>query len=91
MTNVTIQGDADTLSVGDQLTCTGEGDPLPTYQWSATTGSVTFSPIPPGPLLNVTMEMAGENVTFVCTASNYLSNVDFTATEKAQVTIYISK
>jgi len=58
---------------GDIIQCSAEGNPEPSYVWKdLVSGRVTE-----GAVLDISEEMADDNYTFQCTASNQYSSVSF--------------
>lgn len=59
------------VNPGDRITCSADGNPEPMYQWKdLINGTVTE-----GAVLVISEEMADNNYTFQCTASNQYNNV----------------
>jgi len=70
-TNVQISPNRTIFRTGDRIQCSADGNPEPTYQWKdLISGKVTE-----GAVLVISEEMANDNYTFQCTATNQYSNV----------------
>jgi len=77
-------------SIGDQLNCTADGMPIPTYTWHSLAGST--AKVVNGPILKVTQEMVNNKYTFQCQAINEVAgerqssskNITFTVMGKCK-------
>lgn len=68
--DLAIEPNSVIYAVGDQLMCSADGNPKPTFQWTETGANRVVD----GPILTVDQTMPlMQNLTFRCTATNILA------------------
>ena len=86
--NVSIKPDSSTYELGDELVCSADGNPPPSFQWRNLLTGDTSS----GPIVVISKSLTASTTShFMCTASNMFDGKSVSVSNNISFTITVAR